>query len=197
MSSLATPQPRRRRPEGAPAIDGYRPMLKVIHWTTVLLIAAMFASVWAANAAPTREQHAMLLQLHRSLGLTIFGLTVFRLGWRWRMGVPALPADLPRLQALAARAVHIALYALLLVQPLLGLVHSNARGVRADFFFLGNLPALVGRDPWLAKRALAAHEIAATLLLALIGLHAAAALYHHFVRRDGVLRTILPARRPV
>jgi cytochrome b561 len=82
-----------------------------------------------------------------------------------------------------------------LLQPVLGLLNTNARGRRVDFYFLGELPALVGPDKVFAKPAMAAHEFGAYLLVALVALHAVAALFHHFVRRDNVLDAMLPGRR--
>jgi len=75
-----------------------------------------------------------------------------------------------------------------------GLLNTNARGRRVDFYFLGELPPVVGPDKILAKLAMAAHELVAYLILALVALHAAAALFHHFVRRDDVLNAMLPGR---
>jgi cytochrome b561 len=192
MSSIATPQAPHRAAAQAASPTTYDPVLKSVHWATALLVAALFGTVWAAHAAAMHEQHEMLIQLHRSFGLTVLGLTVFRLAWRRHARVPRLPADLSEVQLSAARAVQALLYALLIAQPLLGLVHSNAGGVRVDFFFLGELPAIVGHNRELAHTALAAHEIVAIALLVLIGLHTAAALFHHFVRRDDVLKTMLP-----
>jgi len=80
----------------------------------------------------------------------------------------------------------------LLAQPILGILNINARGRRVDFFFLGELPPIVGPDKVLAKQAIAAHQIVAYVLLTLIALHAPAALFHHFVRRDDVLNAMLP-----
>jgi cytochrome b561 len=113
------------------------------------------------------------------------------LGWRWHARIPSLPA----IQKVAARVAEYLLYALLLIQPILGILYINARGRRVDFFFLGALPPIVGPDKVLAKQAVAAHDIAAYVLLTFIGLHAAAALFHHFVRRDDVLKAMLPRSR--
>lgn len=107
----------------------------------------------------------------------------------------ALPADLPLFQKLAARVTEYALYVLLFLQPALGLLNTNAGGRRVDFYFVGELPPVVGPDKFLAKQAMAAHEFVAYLLMALVVLHAAAALFHHFVRRDNVLKAMLPGRR--
>lgn len=134
------------------------------------------------------------MQLHRSLGVTIFALTLFRLGWRRRARVPGLPANLPAVQKFAARATEQLLYALLVLQPVLGLLNTNARGRRVDFYLLGELPPIISPDKLLAKQAGAAHELVSYVLLGLIALHASAALFHHFVRRDDVLNRMLPGR---
>jgi cytochrome b561 len=120
----------------APA-ESYDRILKALHWSTLSLITAIYIAIWVRHDAATKEQQAVLMQLHRSLGITVFALTLFRLGWRWHARIPSLPADLPAFQKLAARAIEYLLYALLLVQPLFGILHVNARGRRADFFLLG------------------------------------------------------------
>jgi cytochrome b561 len=145
----------------APA-ESYDRIAKAVHWTTLLLIAGVYAAVWASHAAGSREHSALLVQLF---------------------------------QKLAARATEYILYVLLLLQPALGLLNTNARGRRVDFYFLGELPPVVGLDKILAKQAMVAHELVAYLLVALVALHAAAALFHHFVRRDNVLNAMLPGRR--
>ena len=178
----------------APA-DSYDRIAKAVHWTTLLLIAGVYMIVWASHAVGSREQSALLVQLHRSIGVTIFALTLFRLAWRWIARIPPLPAELPLFQKFAARATEYVLYLLLLLQPALGLLNTNARGRRVDFYFLGELPPVIGPDKVLAKQAMAAHEFVAYLLVALVALHAAAALFHHFVRRDNVLKAMLPGRR--
>lgn len=78
----------------APA-DRYDRILKAVHWLTLLLIAGVYVAVWASHAARRREQPALLVQLHRSMGLTILALTLFRLAWRWKAQIPPLPAELP------------------------------------------------------------------------------------------------------
>jgi cytochrome b561 len=176
-------------------VESFDRVLKAVHWSTLLLIAAAYAAVWASHVAATKDQHALLVQLHRSMVVTIFALTLFRLAWRWNARIPPLPVELPVFQKLAARATEYILYVLLLLQPALGLLNTNARGQRVNFYFLGELPPVIGPDKVLAKQAMAAHELVAYLLMALVVLHAAAALFHHFVRRDNVLDAMLPGRR--
>lgn len=85
------------------AVRSYDAVLKAVHWASVLLVTAAFTAVWASHLTASREQSAILLELHRSLGITVFGLTLFRLAWRWHAPIPALPADLPAAQKVAAR----------------------------------------------------------------------------------------------
>jgi len=77
----------------------------------------------------------------------------------------------------------------------LSILHTNARGRHVEFFFIGQLPPILGPDKVLAKQAITTHEVIGYLLLALIAMHAAAALFHHFIRRDEVLNAMLPSRR--
>jgi cytochrome b561 len=99
---------------------------------------------------------------------------------------------MPQLMRFAAHWSEYALYALLLVQPILGLLHTNAHGERVDWFFLGQLPPLIGQNRLLARQLLEAHEMVGLVLLGLIALHTSAALYHHFWRRDDTLEAMLP-----
>lgn len=103
-------------------------------------------------------------------------------------------SSLPRPLRLAADATHGLLYALLFALPLLGLALSGARGNPVTLFGLGPLPALLQRDLDLADVLADYHVWAAWALLALVSLHALAALWHHFVHRDPVLTAMLPAR---
>ncbi|HWB50109.1 MAG TPA: cytochrome b [Stellaceae bacterium] len=173
----------------------YDSVMRVIHWTTLLLVAAVFVAVWIADPRLVgRANAALIVQIHRSLGLTVWALTVFRLAWRWRARVPALPADLPRMQKWAARANEALIYLLLLVQPVVGLLYSNAYGVRVDLFLLVPLPPAVARNLPLGEQLGGLHDFLGYSLLALVGAHAAAALFHHFIRQDDVLNAMLPAR---
>ena len=177
---------------GSPS--SYDPVMRAVHWATLVLVAAAFAAVWIADPALVGSYARPVVQVHRSLGLTVAALTVFRLGWRWRARIPALPGDLPAVQRIAARAAEGLIYVLLIAQPAVGLLYTNTYGLRVNVFFLGELPAVVARDRVLAAQLGDIHSLLGYSLLALIGVHAAAALFHHVVRRDGVLLTMVPSR---
>ena len=79
----------------AASADSYDRIAKAVHWTTLLLIAGVYVTALTSHAVGSREQSALLVQLHRSIGVTIFALTLFRLAWRWTARIPPLPAELP------------------------------------------------------------------------------------------------------
>lgn len=174
--------------------QSYDHLIKAFHWSSLLLIAGAYLAMWASDFVATKDQKSILLTLHYSLGITVLVVTLFRLGWRWRAQIPGLPADLPAIQRVAARTTEYLLYALLVLQPMLGMLFLNGRGRPIDLYFSGELPPIFSIDKILANQAIAAHEIVAYVLLTAIALHAAAALFHHYVRRDDVLNAMLPGR---
>jgi len=164
----------------------YSAFSRSVHWLTLALFVALFAIAWSIDDLP-EAMRSPALQLHKSFGITVLGLTILRLIWRFAAGVPAMPADLPAWQKLGARASHVLLYLLLLAQPLVGWLWSSAGTQRINFFFLVQIPWLIGPDKPLSRSLGHLHGLIGNLLLVVIGLHAAAALYHHFVRKDRVM----------
>jgi cytochrome b561 len=174
----------------------YPRAMQAIHWTTVALLVCAYVAAWMIDGASSRDQAAWLVMLHRSFGVTILLITATRLVIRRRTRIPPLPADLPAVQRIAAKFSVVLLYGLLITQPLLGLIASLLHGDHVVLFGRIELPAQVPVDRPLAHQIFLLHGWTALLLLVLIGLHAAAALYHHFIRRDAVLAGMLPGARP-
>jgi cytochrome b561 len=141
-----------------------------------------------------RALRMWLLEGHRHFGLFVLLLLFARVAVRFRLGKLPGEATTSALIRLAAGATHMALYALLLIQPLLGWALSNAEGKPVHFLGL-TLPALVASDEDLADSLTVWHQDVAWVLLALITLHMGAAFWHHFVLRDRTLRMMLPKRR--
>ena len=165
------------------------------HWTTLLIVLTLFGSGLLYGQVEEQSWAPPLLQVHRSLGVTIWTLTVLRLLWRVTGArFPEFPASMTPLHQTAARLSEYGLYALLLIQPATGLAQTILRG-RPFEVFAWSIPSLVARDLPLVGILHTAHEIGAWCLFALAGLHAAAALVHHFVLRDDVLETMAPAFR--
>jgi cytochrome b561 len=174
----------------------YSGVMQAMHWVTVALLCCAYPVAWMIDSAISQPEAARLLMLHRSFGVAILLMTILRLGIRRQARIPPLPADLPAIQRVAARASAALLYALLIVQPLLGFAASLLHGDHVVLFGNLELPVRVTVDKPLAHRLFELHGWIALALLGLIGLHAAAALHHHFVRKDSVLAGMLPGRRP-
>lgn len=190
QASLSVP------PASSPAAAVRRPPLLIfLHWATLVLLVLAVGLIFVREGVEEKAVRGVLLNLHRSLGLTIALLAVARLVLRLRVRPlpPAAPMTLP--SRLAASSVHVVLYLLLFALPLLGWALSSANGKPVSFFGLATLPPLLEPDEDLGDAFEEYHEEAAWLLLGLVGVHAAAALHHHFVCRDNVLRAMLPTRR--
>jgi cytochrome b561 len=171
----------------------YGAVAQTLHWLIAALVVTMFGLGWYMSDLPLGQRKFDLYQLHKSLGLTIFALVLVRLVWRLGHAPPPLPAGLPAWERAAARAAHALFYVLLLAQPLIGFVQSNAANFPLVVWGVLPLPALIGSDEALAETLVEVHELVARVLLVLILLHVAAALRHHFLLKDDVLRRMLPA----
>jgi len=162
-----------------------------LHWLTVALLALTVALVFGRDWIESRATGKLMLELHRSAGLVILLLATWRLT---RLGKLCKGTHAHPLAALAARATHGALYLLLLVLPILGWAQTNAHGKPVALLGLIPLPTLLERNRDLADTLQTWHQNAAWLLFALIGVHVAAAMWHHYVVRDGVMHRMLPRR---
>jgi cytochrome b561 len=171
-----------------------RAWMIAFHWLTALLVAASFSVAWARNAIDDLAARALWLDVHRSIGFAVLALTLLRLALRWGAGPVSSRGDLPLGMWMASRATHLLIYAGLIAMPLLGWAQSSARARHFKLFGLP-VPSLVRHDADLAERLGSWHAQLGWVLLGLIGLHALAALYHHYVLRDHVLRAMLP--RPI
>jgi cytochrome b561 len=169
--------------------EEYSPAAKVLHWMVVVLIAAQFAVAWSMPHIGRNTQPETLINLHFSLGVAVLAVMLVRLVHRVAAGAP-VTATLPVL-GMAARITHWLLYMLLVVLPVLGWMNASWRGFPVALFGL-ELPKLMPtRLPgwnWTGDlHALLSNYV----LLTLVILHILAALYHHFVLRDRVLKSML------
>jgi cytochrome b561 len=171
----------------------YDAVSRFLHWATVVLIlTAASLGLWIAHARPEEEAFKLwLYSTHESIGVTIWLVTIVRLIWRLGHPPPPLPADLAGALKVAARLNHAAFYLWLLTMPVVGFVATNAWGFPLTWFGLVPLPDPVGKNVPLAETLTLVHRLMAWSLMVLILLHASAALWHQFVRRDGTLRKML------
>jgi cytochrome b561 len=164
-----------------------------LHWFTVFLIIVLFASAWSREALDhdTRLASA-LMTAHRTTGVVTWMVGWVRLVWRYKFAhLPPFHESMPKLQQWIAKANEYGLYALLVAQPISGLGHVLFHG-HPFKLFIWEVPALIEPNPAIRSMFVAAHEFGAKALVALIALHAGAALFHRFVLRDRVLQRMLP-----
>ena len=172
----------------ATASDRYGRLSIIIHWLTLAILIAVYACIELREIYPRgSEIREALKTWHYMLGLTVFFLVWVRITARLIGKTPPIVPAAPRWQLMIANTVELALYVLMIALPLLGWVTLSAEG-EAIPFFGAHLPALVGANEALAERTKEVHETLATVGYFLIGLHAIAALFHHYVQRDNTLR---------
>jgi cytochrome b561 len=170
----------------------YAPSQKVLHWLVAGLVALLVPLALAMTNLPEGPLTNQLYEWHKSFGLTVLALVLARLLVRAARGAPGPVAGLPAWQRRAAALSHAILYGLIVLVPLLGWAGTSAccAPVLAFFTLPVTLPISGGMET--GEAILRVHQVAAFTLVALALLHAAAALHHHLIRRDGTLRRMLP-----
>lgn len=170
----------------------YTPVAKLLHWAIVLLVIIQFLTAWIMPGIRGDQSPGFLLSIHMSFGLTIIALMLVRLLWRFTHASAPEDDTLPQWQHMLARLTHYALYALLVVVPLLGWAWASSRGWPVEVFGLFTLPPLLADGSSWGRLADLGHAGLAIVLLILIGLHVVAALYHRYILVDDVMESMLP-----
>ncbi|WP_353474561.1 cytochrome b/b6 domain-containing protein [Salipiger sp. H15] len=167
--------------------DGYGLVSRILHWGMALAILAMLGLGTGIHRMTPDLSNLWLYGLHKSVGLTLLGLILLRLGWH-RLSPPPVPRGVPgSWQLRLARAVHRALYLLLLAIPLTGWAASSATGIDTVYFGTWTVPAIAPPSESLSDLGFAVHGALTKLLLLLLLVHVAGAL-RHGAGRDGALR---------
>lgn len=168
----------------------YGPAARFFHWSTAIIVAIMIVlGVWVTKYEPKDEAFKLqLYNLHESFGVLLFILIVVRLLVRFG-NPPAALENEPALIRFGSRINHLALYALLLIQPVIGFLDTNAWGFPVKWFGLFTMPSPIGKqEEGIAQQFSDAHYAVALLLVALIAFHLLGAAYHGLIRRDGILK---------
>lgn len=176
----------------------YSTVSLILHWLIAALVLTQIGLILGheATEGPISRE---LVNVHKSVGLSILVLTLVRLGWRIANPAIPLPETMPRWEKLVARGTHVLFYVFLIAMPLVGWAASSAAGRDILWFGLFQWPLLPidgGRE--MAGNLMDLHKLAGKLLIALVILHIAGALKHQFFNRDNVLHRMLPfiPRRP-
>jgi len=174
----------------------YTATAKWLHWVGAALILANLGlgltMVDMPGITPTKLRY---FNWHKWVGVTILMLATLRLIWRWSHRPPALPDSMPRRERRIAAVSHALLYVLMFALPLSGYFYSLAAGFPVVYLGLLPLPVLIEPNPALKEPLVTLHHLLAWTMIALLLVHAGAALKHRFVDHDDVLQRMLP-RRP-
>jgi cytochrome b561 len=174
--------------------DAFGPLTKLIHWLVAGLVVLLFSIAWIFIYVPKGATHDFLVTIHQSLGVIALTLGVIRVLRRMVTPFPAFPAEMPPFERALARAVQVMLYGALIVIPCAGWLFANADGATVTFFGLFALPQLQPKDFAVRDFVWNFHKEGGYVILGLLALHVAGALRHHFIKRDGLLRGMLPER---
>ncbi|MPV59670.1 cytochrome B [Burkholderia sp. HI2761] len=160
------------------------------HWAIFLLVALAYLAI-EIRGPKGSDSRAFWMNVHLTAGTFVLVLSVLRVLWRV---VSRVPEAIPQATLLRwlSKLAHVALYVFIIAQPLLGIMMINMGGKPVSLDWLGVSFTLFGPDKALRPTIKEAHELIGNAFYFVIGLHALAALYHHFIRRDDVLRRMAP-----
>ena len=173
----------------------YGPVAIALHWIVAALILFNLAYGLYLVGLPLSPQKLRYFSYHKWVGVTVLLLAAARLLWRLTHRAPALPAAMPPWERRAAKASHALLYVLFFAAPLSGWLFSSASGFQTVYLGVLPIPDLLAKNRELADVLKVTHRWINYTMAALIALHAAAALKHHFIDRDDVLVRMLPRFR--
>ena len=165
-----------------------------LHWLIGLMIlVSLGVGLYMVDLklSPTKLQ---LYSWHKWAGVTIFMLVLVRCLWRITHAAPPLPDDMPRWQRVVAEATHYVLYALMIVIPLTGWLMSSAKGFQTVYFGVLPIPDLLDKNKELGETLNAVHKYLNYTMIGILLAHIGAALKHHFIEKDDILRRMLPSR---
>jgi cytochrome b561 len=170
----------------------YDPFSQVLHWVIAIAVVAAYVIGIVREDMPKNDLRAFLMSLHMSIGLLVITLSVVRMGWRGFVPAPT-PVVSHSWLMLGAKLGHLALYAALIVIPVIGLFAAWSKGRNIGFFNLFPIPSPIPVNMDRVKQLEEIHGLVANGLLIIAGVHAAAAIMHQFILKDGTLMRMLPS----
>jgi cytochrome b561 len=171
----------------------------VLHWGMAALLITLIALGFYMVSLPDAgfDTHKItLILIHKEVGVLVLALATIRLAWRISNALPALVENLPDWQKVVARFVHLSFYGLMLALPVTGWLMSSAAGIPVSVFGMFTLPDLISHDEYVFHIYIDMHRWLGYALVALIFVHAGAALRHHFILNDETLKKMLPHAHP-
>lgn len=168
-------------------LQSWGSVARALHWSVAALIGIQLGLGWIGGEMARSPAKVNVMTAHKSLGLTVLALVLLRMVWRWANVTPLPPERSQRWEILAARTSHLVLYLLLVAVPLSGYVAASTSAIPWKFWWLAPLPNLLGPQPDLHETMGEVHEFLVTTFLVVLGVHVAAALRHHLLKRNRVL----------
>ncbi|MDX8387512.1 MAG: cytochrome b [Ghiorsea sp.] len=165
----------------------YGVIAKIFHWLLFLMFSFSVVGGNFLASMPKGLEKLEAAGMHKSFGLIILTLVIMRLAWRLMNTTPKHPDGTPPAQQTLANMMHWGLYVLMLAQPIAGILMSQAFGYPASLFGAVDFPTLIEKNIELAKIFKAAHGVIWIILVVAVFGHVGAALYHHFIEKNGVL----------
>lgn len=173
-------------------VKTYSPMLKTLHWLVAIIVIVMLSATFFFDDLP-KALRPMAFMFHKSFGLTVLALMLWRIILIHVKGRPGLPSHMKPWEKFLAHFVQYSLYLLLIIMPLTGWIMSVAADRVPVYFGLFEVPFPgIGPDKPLAKFMNETHEILAWVIIALLVLHIVGALKHHYFDKDDVMKRMLP-----
>jgi cytochrome b561 len=171
-------------------VTHYGKITKYLHWIVAILVISLLIAGFSIDLIDKSFQ-GTLIGLHKSTGLLLLGLMVCRIIWFIYDKKPALPTNMSRLEVILAKSMQGLLLLCILGMAVEGFVMACAAGHAPHFFGLFEVNLPIAPDKDLAKTLWNIHKTLAWVIIALVSLHALAALKHHFINKDDVLKKIL------
>ena len=173
----------------------YTTVAIAFHWLMALMIVGAFTMGLVMTdipgITPTKLKY---YSWHKWAGVTILALATLRLLWRLGHAAPPYPAHMPRWQTRAANTLHALLYLLMFAVPLSGYLYTLSAGIPVVYFGLFQLPVIIDPNPEWKPVLKAVHYWLNVTLATCVAGHVGAALKHHFIDRDGLIRRMMPSR---
>jgi cytochrome b561 len=176
----------------ARVIQGHAPATKLLHWGTLAVILVAVCAIYLREATEDKGLRQVFMELHRQMGMLVLMGLGFRIAVRLKHGLADHAGKMHFLFRWAALGMQLALYAMLLALPLMGWAASSAHDIKLSLFGVISLPDLVRPDSDVAETLDDLHKWLAWAMGAMVLIHAGAALWHHFFRKDNVLVAMLP-----
>jgi cytochrome b561 len=168
-------------------------LTKLLHWSIFFLFILQYFLVYRREYFPKNSPEKLqYILLHESIGVCVLVLALFMITWRHVGTRPLMPANMPSFHVKSAKFIHFLLYLTMLIQPLTGFAMSEFAGYEVGVFGMFNLPMILPKNEQLGHLFHEIHEWSSYAIIGLVSAHILAALYHHFVMKDNVLKRMLP-----